>query len=166
MNSLEQLDMILFRNSDDSFKCRKLEVEDFNKGYMELLAQLTVSPKCPESEWIDRFNEINENPLIKIIIIESTEESKIVGTITVLIEPKFLRNLGSVCHIEDVVVDKDHRTHKLGAKLIKMSLEFAKVKGCYKAILDCDDKVTGFYEKQGFSQKSIGMSLYFSKPSF
>jgi len=35
--------------------------------------------------------------------------------------------------------------------------------GCYKIILDCNDKNVGFYQKCGFKQKEIQMALYKSK---
>ena len=45
----------------------------------------------------------------------------------------------------------------IGEKIIRSALMYAKSKGCYKTILDCDRKVKPFYEKIGFKAHSYGM---------
>ena len=35
--------------------------------------------------------------------------------------------------------------------------------GCYKVILDCDEKNVGFYEKCKFEKKGVQMANYFDK---
>jgi len=37
---------------------------------------------------------------------------------------------------------------------MQAALEYAKNQGCYKTILDCDDKVRPFYEGLGFKRHS------------
>jgi glucosamine-phosphate N-acetyltransferase len=59
-----------------------------------------------------------------------------------------------VGHIEDVVVDKKFQGKKIGEKIIRYLLDFAKSKGCYKTILDCVDDVKPFYEKLGFKHNA------------
>ena len=81
-------------------------------------------------------------------------EGKVVGAATLLLESKFIHNGGIVGHIEDVVVDKNYQGQKIGEKIIKYLLEFAKTKGCYKTILDCVDDVKPFYEKLGFKHNA------------
>jgi len=103
------------------------------------------------------FEEINSNPDHIIVIAES--DGKIVGTATILIEKKFIHDGGLVGHIEDVVVDKNSQGQKIGEKIMKYLIEFAKNRGCYKTILDCTDDVKPFYEKLGF--KHIANELRF-----
>jgi glucosamine-phosphate N-acetyltransferase len=79
---------------------------------------------------------------------------KIVGSTTLLIEPKFIHQGGIVGHIEDVVVSKEFQGEKIGKKIIKYVLELAKNHGCYKTILDCSDDVKVFYEEIGFKYHS------------
>lgn len=38
-------------------------------------------------------------------------------------------------------------------------------KGCYKVILDCDEKNTAFYEGLGYKRKATHMALYHAPPS-
>jgi glucosamine-phosphate N-acetyltransferase len=40
---------------------------------------------------------------------------------------------------------------------MQAALEYARAQGCYKTILDCDDKVKPFYERLGFKRHSNGM---------
>jgi len=103
--------------------------------------------------------------MLYIIVVESKSDNKIIGTITVLFEEKFIRNLGVVSHIEDVVVDREHRKNKIGSRLMDICIELSSIYGCYKIILDCDQQVKDFYTKKGFKEKSIGMSLYFEHTS-
>lgn len=160
MNNFDILETLFRNNSSEEFRIRQINKDDYNKGYMELLSQLTVCGECDYSEWEKRFEIISKNDLIEILVVECLDTKKIVGSITLLIEPKFIRNLGKVCHIEDVVVDKDYRKNKLGTKLLNMCMEYSKAIGCYKVILDCAENVSKFYENNGFEKKSVGMALY------
>jgi glucosamine-phosphate N-acetyltransferase len=83
--------------------------------------------------------------------------NKIVGTITLLVEPKIIHNAGKVGHIEDVVVHTKYRKRGIGKLLIDHVKTVAKEKECYKIILDCDEHNIGFYEKSGFKTKGVCM---------
>lgn len=146
--------------SNEFFSYRLLEETDFQKGYFELISQLTICSHFSEKEFKERYDLIKESKLIYVFVIEDLIKKKIVASATVMIEPKFIRGLGLVCHIEDVVVDNFYRKKKFGSELIKICLEFSNFCGCYKTILDCDEKVSKFYENLGFQRRSIGMSLY------
>jgi glucosamine-phosphate N-acetyltransferase len=150
--------------NENEFIFRDLEEGDYEKGYFELLSQLTIAPKPNLSDWVLRYKEIMAYPdLYKIIIIESREKNIVVGTITIVTELKFIRNLGKIGHIEDFVIDKEFRNRKLGAQLIQRAKEYCQETGCYKVILDSKDEVKGFYEKTGFRINGHNMVVYFDK---
>ncbi len=160
--SIEEIDSLLntLSSDDKNFLFRYLEKDDYNKDYFTLLNFLTNSP-CPrKEEWEERYESIKYNS-IYIFVIEDIRNSKIVGNVSCLIENKFIRNLGRVSHIEDVIVLPECRNKKLGSKLIKLAIEFSQKIGCYKVILDSRNDAIGFYEKFGFEKKSEGMALYF-----
>ena len=92
-------------------------------------------------------------------IYVATLSDKIVGTITLIIEPKIIHNGSSVGHIEDVVVNKDFRNKGIGKLLIDYVVEIARKAGCYKVILDCDENNVNFYQKSGFKTSGICMRL-------
>jgi glucosamine-phosphate N-acetyltransferase len=143
---------------NEDYKLRELEVDDYSKNYFEILSQLTVSPIPSYDDWVVRFNEIQRNGLYKIFVIEY--DNTVVGTITIVIELKFIRGLGKIGHIEDFVIDKVHRNKKLGVRLINEAVEYCKSIGCYKVILDSADEVKGFYERMGFKAKANNMVIY------
>lgn len=58
--------------------------------------------------------------------------SAIVGTGALIVERKFIHQLGLVGHIEDIAVAKDQQGKKLGLRIIQ-ALDFVAEKvGCYK----------------------------------
>ena len=135
----------------DELIIRELEEKDLTKGFLNTLDTLQKT-SITEDKALEIFKKIKLNPEHIIIIAEI--KGKIVGSITLLIEPKFIHQGGLVGHIEDVVINKNFQNKKIGEKIIKHVLEIAKNRGCYKTILDCSDKVKPFYEKLGFKQHS------------
>ena len=139
---------------------RPINIHDYNKKYLELLKNLTfIEPETiSETDFHNFVNNLNKNH--QILVIENMSINKIIGTITVLIENKFVHNLGKVCHIEDVVIDSNYRGLGLGKILIEKAIQISKIHSCYKTILNCSKSNIGFYEKCGLSQNSVQMSLY------
>ena len=126
---------------------------DISNGFLDVLKSLTIVGDIEHADAIKRFHEISSDPnyIIKVAEIDG----KVVAATTLLIEPKFIHRLGKVGHIEDVVTDEKFQGQGIGKKIIHALLEEAKKRGCYKTILDCDDKVVPFYEKIGFEGKSF-----------
>ena len=142
---------------------RKLEISDKNKGFIELLQQLTVCDSVSDKDFEDRFQELIALGDDHIIcVIEDDRSGKIIATGSVFIEKKFIRNCGKAGHIEDVVVDSNARGMQLGKKIVEFLTNHARAMGCYKVILDCSVENRGFYEKCGFEHKAIQMAKYFS----
>ena len=131
---------------------RELEENDFKKGFLNALDTLKETSNITEDKALEIFKNIKSNP--KHIIVVAEINDKIVGSTTLLIEPKFIHQGGIVGHIEDVVVDKKFQGKKIGEKIIVHILEIAKNHGCYKTILDCSDNIKPFYEKLGFKHNS------------
>ena len=136
---------------------RELRKEDLGKGFLATLDSLRQTSDIEQNKAEEIFEKISSNPDHVIVVAEL--DGKIVGTTTLLIEIKFIHSGGLVGHIEDVVVDKNFQGQRIGEKIMKFLLEFAKNRGCYKTILDCTDDVKPFYEKLGF--KHIANELRF-----
>jgi len=135
---------------------RKLEINDYHKGYLKLLNQLTSCTDLTFERFTDIFHTLkNEN----IYVIEIN--NKIIATGTLLIEQKFIHNGSKVGHIEDIVVDKDMRGEKFGQKIILHLINEARKNECYKSILNCSHKNVGFYEKLGFEISEVEMRIDF-----
>ncbi len=131
---------------------REIQKEDLWNGFLTTLDSLRQTSNIEKNTANEIFDKIGNNPdqIIAVALIEG----KVVGAATLLLESKFIHNGGIVGHIEDVVVDKNYQGQKIGEKIIKYLLEFAKTKGCYKTILDCVDDVMPFYEKIGFKHNA------------
>ncbi|XP_077214899.1 glucosamine 6-phosphate N-acetyltransferase-like [Tasmannia lanceolata] len=148
--------------AEESFPIRRLQISDKNKGFIELLNQLSLSDSISDQEFQSRFQDLTSHGDDHMIcVIEDDQSHKIIATGSIFIEKKFLRNCGKAGHIEDVVVDSNIRGKSLGKKIIRYLSEHARSVGCYKVILDCSIENKGFYEKCGFKEKSIQMATYF-----
>lgn len=138
---------------------RKLESDDYNRSYLNLLDQLSVTNKenITYHKFKNQIDNLNKDTHIYVLV----EKDKILATGTLLIEHKFIHGLSRVGHIEDIVVDKTMRKKGLGKQLINFLEKKALEYNCYKIILNCSEKMKVFYEKFEFNHKNIEMSKYF-----
>ncbi len=56
----------------------------------------------------------------------------VIGTTTLLVEPKFIFSGGRVGHIEDVAVRTGYQRRGIGFKLVKYATEQAELMGCVR----------------------------------
>ncbi|EPZ35760.1 acyl-CoA N-acyltransferase [Rozella allomycis CSF55] len=140
---------------------RPLRSNDFDKGFSQLLSQLTDIGDLSAQNFQDRFHEMLAMPgTYYIIVIENTTTQKLVASGSLILEKKFIHGNGLAGHIEDIVVDEKERGNSLGKKLIEQLRLTAIQLNCYKVILDCHEKTVGFYEKCGFKVKGVQMAYY------
>jgi glucosamine-phosphate N-acetyltransferase len=86
-------------------------------------------------------------------------QEHIVGTLTLLVERKFIHGGGRVGHIEDVVVHREFQKRGIGHTLVRHALDEAAQLGCYKVILNCFEDRVAFYESVGFRRHDVGMRI-------
>ncbi len=144
-----------------SFIIRELKEEDFLNGFFETLSNLTEVGKIRSNIDLAKgiLSMINNNKNYRIVIAKDRKNHQVIGTATLLIEQKFIHNGGKVGHIEDVVMRKGYEGKGIGKEILKELIRIGKEDGCYKIILDCDEKIIKFYEKIGFRKHSIMMRL-------
>ncbi len=141
---------------------RRLEPTDYDKGFVDLLKQLTVAPKMSKKKFVKRWHQMRDGPEF-CYVLENDAKTKIIATATLVVERKFGRNLGLSGHVEDVVVDENFRDSGLGKVMIDaMSIISRNHVKCYKTILDCSAENVQFYEKCGFGAKEIQMAKYYT----
>lgn len=133
---------------------------DIKDSYLELLSQLTTVEKLSDEVFFKRITDIHKMGDIIIFYYEYDNNIKLVGTGTIIYEPKIIHGGKYVGHIEEIVVNKDYRKQGIGKKIIKKLVELSYTKNCYKVILDCNDELVPFYENLGFKNKNNQMSLY------
>ena len=87
------------------------------------------------------------------------EKDKVVGSITLLVEQKFILNFSKWGHIQDVVTRKEYERMGVGKMHVKKTTDIAKKMGCSKIMLSCRDDKMEFYEKCGYQKQSNSMRL-------
>ena len=136
---------------------RKLEKNDFH-SYLGLISQFR-----PITVDIDqtKFNEIYEAIFNRgsEIYVAIDDDGKMLGSITVIYEQKFIHNLSVYAHIEDVIVDENHRHLRIGSKLLDFVKLISKDKNCFKLSLVCNENVKKFYAVNDFDERGINMSF-------
>ena len=146
----------------------EIEYEDIDKGFLQVLDNL-LPPNIDDIQAKKILEKIKSNPLHKIFVAEDTESHKIVGTATLLLEPKFIDKGMVVEYVEDVAVKKGYEGLGIGKQVIENVINYAKTtKQCNKIILYCSEKTKEFYEKSGFelSEDTLVMKKKYSNSDF
>jgi glucosamine-phosphate N-acetyltransferase len=149
----------------DIASIRELVLDDLDNGFLETLDNLLPGTSSLDTKTARTlFAEIRSNPLHKIFVAvipqrQGTREV-VVGTTTLLIEPKFIFNGGRVGHIEDVSIRRGYENMGLGRRLVLHTTGVAKEMGCVKIVLDCSDETMPFYEKFGYSYQDNCMKKF------
>lgn len=130
---------------------RRLEKDDFSKGFLESLANLGFPIGLSADEARDIFTRIDSNPFYRIFVAEL--EGEIVGVATLLIEQKFFLKGTKFGYLEDMSVRKGFERKGIGARLVDAVIKEADAEGCLCIRLDCNDHTAPFYEKSGFKKK-------------
>jgi glucosamine-phosphate N-acetyltransferase len=130
---------------------REIKYEDIDKGFLDVLENL-VPPDISNNEYAKNIlQKIKMNSLHKIFIAEDDSNGKVVGTTTLLIEPKFINKGMQVGYIEDVSIRKEYEGLGIGSKLVTYATNYAiSREGCRKVLLYCSEKTKPFYEKLGY----------------
>lgn len=125
---------------------------------------LTTVGDISEEKWDERFEWMAKRGDEYFLLVIVDGEGKVVGTGALIVERKFIHNLGLVGHIEDIAVAKDQQGKKLGLRIIQALDYVAEKVGCYKTILDCSEANEGFYVKCGFKRAGLEMAHYYEAP--
>ena len=149
------------------YTIREIEETDIESGeLLEVLENLAPVVGLTKPAATEILKEIKSNPLHRIyvaVVNEGIDRSMVIGTTTLLVEPKFIFSGGRVGHIEDVAVRTGYQRRGIGFKLVKYATEQAELMGCVRTVLDCSDENIPFYEKIGYSYHSNTMKIQHDK---
>lgn len=129
-----------------------------DKDYPEILNCLENLSSC-EYDKYKFINALKSRTRRDVFTFVAVWESKIVGTASLIIETKLSHGNRKCAHIEDVAVLKGFEKNGVGKALIKHIMIYCEQFDCYKVILDCDETVSGFYEKFGFKPNGMCMRI-------
>jgi glucosamine-phosphate N-acetyltransferase len=129
---------------------REIEYDDIDKGFLEVLENL-LSTEIDSESAKNILKKIKSNPLHKVFVSQDDNNDKIVGTTTLIVEPKFINKGMQVGYIEDVSVKKGYEGQGIGFKLVNHATNYAiSNHSCKKILLYCSEKNRPFYEKLGY----------------
>ncbi|KAK5073570.1 Glucosamine-phosphate N-acetyltransferase-like protein [Lithohypha guttulata] len=143
------------------YTIRPLRRSDYKTGYLDCLRVLTTVGEPSAQAFTERYDFISSQKETYYILVICDSTSRVVGTGAVIVERKFIHNMGLVGHIEDIAVDKNQQGKKLGLRIIQALDHVAENVGCYKCILDCSEANEGFYVKCGFKRAGLEMAHYY-----
>lgn len=146
----------------DLYIIRKLGPEDFNKGYRDLLSDLTQPGSLDESLFRSVYEKMQSSQVAyTTIVIEEKSSGILIGNGT-LVAVADVYNNGKISGlIEDIVVLKRVQGQGYGYKIIQTLKDIASSKGYNKVELDCSESNEKFYNKCGLFTTSAHMGLYF-----
>jgi glucosamine-phosphate N-acetyltransferase len=97
---VNSIDDILDKQSDSEFQFRPLLRDDYDRGILDVLGQLTVVGDVTKVSFEERFDWLfpKHNDTYFIIVIVDRAKDKVVGSATLILERKFLRSTGIVSY--------------------------------------------------------------------
>lgn len=147
------------------FVLRPLQRGDYDKGVLTCLSHLTVVGDISKERFMKQYDYfVAHSHEYFIVVVEDVAKRRIAGCGTMMLERKFIHNLGMCGHLEDVVTSPDYRGMYLGQHIILALTSVSRNMGAYKTILDCNEKNASFYAaKCGFTRKEYQMVVYHEK---
>jgi glucosamine-phosphate N-acetyltransferase len=101
---------------------------------LKALSHLTVVGDISKTAFLDRYSYFKQHAHeYYIIVIEDINKKQIAAAGTVFAERKFIRQLGLVGHIEDIVVHEAYRGLQFGKYIIEALKTIGRNVGCYKS---------------------------------
>ncbi|ELQ75970.1 Glucosamine-phosphate N-acetyltransferase [Trachipleistophora hominis] len=139
---------------------RELREQDFDNNFPQVLSGLTTVGQVDKHSALQLYTTLMDKKDYVILVVLKNGCDRVLGCATVFFEYKFIHGLSVVGHIEDVVVEEEHRGQGLGGMLVNRLVEIAKERGCYKTILACSERNVRFYKGIGFEEKEKEMAMY------
>ena len=136
-----------------------LEKNDY-QNYLTLMNQFRpINNKIS----YELFCELYDKIFLSSEIYVARLNNKIIGSIKVFFEQKFINNCALYAHVEDVIVDEKYRHLKIGSQLLDYVKKKAVEKNCFKCTLVCSEEVKKFYLNNQFEKRGINMSFLIKK---
>ena len=146
-----------------------IEIQDYykyNQDYkliFDILNELAETPVLSQEAYLKIINNLTDSHKIFVCIKNDNKNDNNVsipiGIITLLIEQKLIHGGLKIAHIEDLVVEKNFRCLNIGKKLLEHCIDYARVRRCYKVILDCSESLENYYRFNHFHKSGIQMRI-------
>lgn len=138
------------------YKITSLKKEHITEELITVLSALSPTMHIVGLKQLLKTFETRPKNIKTYVVIS---EKQVIGTVTLIIENKFIHNCGKAAHLEDLVVSSQHRRQGIGAALIEHCVKEAKKQKCYKLILNCTKELKTYYKKCGLRKSAIQMRI-------
>ena len=138
------------------------DITNIKEQYIKLLSYLTKIEDISDKDFINKIEEILKIGVILVCYFKDEDKIYLIGSGTIIYEPKLIRNCKYSGHIEDIVVHESYRKQGIANDIIKILINNSKKRNCYKVTLDCKDNLCSFYNKLGFETNGKQMCKYFT----
>jgi predicted GNAT family acetyltransferase len=140
-------------------------IENIKNQYICLLSLLTHAPDISTEKFVNQIVKISKIGTIIVCYLNNQGDNQqnnitIIGSGTVIYEPKIIHGCQNVGHIEDIVVSDKYRGQGIAQNILRILSDYSFINNCYKVILDCKGDMKDFYEKNGLKETGIQMSEY------
>ncbi len=143
-----------------NYKIRALEAKDLKNGFKETLYNL-CDEEIENLNAIQHFEEIKEKE--DVFVYVAVDDSKVVGTGSLILDRKFINNCGLVGRIEDLSTRKGYENEGVSKSIMSELINLAHSKGCYKITANCSKNLKFFFEDLGFTENGSEMKMLISK---
>ena len=141
-------------NPGENLLVRPLQRDDFDKGYIDVLKQLTRVGDITKERYEAQFDAMKScSGIHYIVVVEDKADGIIVGSTSLIVERKFVHNAALRGRIEDVVIDKGYRGKHLATLLLDLVTKLSEHLGCYKTSLDCKPALESFYGRFNYKKE-------------
>jgi len=114
-----------------NYTIRPLLRSDYHLSFLDVLRVLTSVGDITLPQWNERYDWMAGRDEYYILVVLD-DRGRIVGTGALVVERKFIHNLGKVGHIEDIAVARDQQGMKLGLRIMEALRGVGERVGCYK----------------------------------
>lgn len=139
-----------------NIEIRLLQKKDYKK-YIKIINDFREFSFDINTITQSKFDKIYDTIFKNSKIFVALYENNLVGTITCLIEQKFIRDFSIYVHIEDFFILEDFRNKKIGKLLLQNAINYSKKIKAYKIILNCSESLINYYNKYGFITNELQM---------
>ena len=110
-----------------NFVVREIQLTDLSRGFFDTLSNLAPTGNLVSQHERAKMilSEIRSYPFYTIFVAVR-EDGELIGSITILIEQKFIHDGAKVGHIEDVVTRNEYEGRGVGKALVLKAIDFAK----------------------------------------
>jgi len=137
---------------------RRCKKDDFDQVYL-LLRQLWEKQTLPQAVLQSVYDRGLDSHL-QNYICASTEADKIVGFCSLSLKNNLWQG-GYLAHIDELIVDAEHRGRGVGGRLLDAIIEIAAARGCPRVELDSAfhrAEAHEFYGGRGFEKRAYRFS--------